>query len=1681
MDRQSKSITVLLSKYRDKVRAGRSRASWLTNQIVLGELRITVPSFEDKAPTFYPVNKIPKGSPKDISSRCEALQGLLASLKAKTSKSFSEHKASMEDEDDNVFSNIINRQPANDNGKLLQIRISYVLEKKKGPPPAAGYIFQRPKHVGDENSSSHEYESIHQKAVCAYSLSGAKPERCLDEIDGVRCWLPCIDHLEQRAVFDITIHAPRDRDLVLCSGKRLSMSNRLIEHMKLRKLLETVDDVESLMFHEDFPRDEVSSPPIYGTDEKIPYTSTRFFSATRIPAKVVGFFVGSAESYQMPLYRCRGHIYFAHDIVDNYRDSIVTTSQFNRSVDPEMIRLSNMASSMELDTGSKSVDIRAKRRKVSFSHQVEGISQRDDGSTAKQFQAPFYEQLIRHSLLGFDLALRFIHKMLGRRYHYDFFAIVYIPDLAFDFVSYDGFVFINAKHLHDQHLVYAETPHHLVCIRAYLYGYISAAFPVSGYFQQYLIHGIVGYTFHLYVRSIYGEDESSFHLFKIVESVVSLSKLYPSTIIRPIASISLPEAFEQYLPWCQAYLVHRSVVLFHIIESRVGGSEPIRQAIQQLLKAPENKSHNQEFVQPGQSLYLENDQARNTSHYDTVIMHQSMVTKGESSPHPDVTTGWQDQLGSMASPQLFPQSPGIHLPISSDYGSDSVYSPNAIGTPSLQRQFSLSMPAETGQAGVNIPFPESLTSDCVTGESFVQLLRVITGAANDLDEFFLDQFVYRNVNIRGKFDVRLDPKVEGKPRNFHITLDPIYEANEAVDLLSSSNMQVNLKIRICETREERMSEASFIYGGKLSRRGRSPSQQPESNLLIHTQALFSRPGRRGGSRKTGSTASDDAAMLTINRTEGSVKMAADMQRRSVTVRLLYYFHHNPKLFDIDVFSSNAKSRRTALQSARDSSHPLRYILADPLMNQLNIDINISAFPDPLLVEQLFLELDAYDILRQSRALRSLATSPVMIASSTTTTDKSLALQFHAFADCLQGIQPLPPTAMMIAKGEAAPDPNAPPTPVHSIFVRVEAAFNLLEWQMNRLPPSSAPHLSSSLFQKDGRWEGALLLMKMLCDVFVDTMTGQLLPIEQGADEWKTYLRGGLITVVSFLKTHRGITPIEVAEFLLMLAKVMNNATTNSLSNHYLHATYLLALSRVTLDASPEESKINEEIVSHAKSTLRSVFVNARLEVLVSTSSRQILPTHHSGGMLAAAALNCLGQIDRRAYLSMNAETFTPHCFLSTIGIISKVDYAQFFLPEGRTLNNASKKKEQHDDYLIRNFHSSLNTPLLRMVALECFLSICFNAFSALVTATQQQQLQQQLSFASAAAPAKPSNLLRTPDNNFLPLALEAMLVVIRHDPDPTVRQQAALTWWNVLIDQPPLIALKGLSLGNFSSSLFVDPSALTYRDPYLQLLRSRGISSKVSSNVRSCLRSKQQGLRRELRQWWKHIVHIDGNDQMTRSLLLMSWLFVFQDKAPRSISELPSASPGLLRSAQTARDQAEETTMYEKLIEQMNIPSPATIIEPLESFARVEMKLRVGSAFVMPAMRSQQPVARPLATPPAPRPTKPSQGPPPSSSQRTATRPIEPIVAASLPSPSLSSKEFQSDVRPAPSSTNVLQLKIPTKTVALVTSNDPTQSSASATTVSSTATSAREESISSPIKLSLKLSLKRSSSESSTT
>lgn len=101
----------------------------------------------------------------------------------------------------------------------------------------------------------------------------------LHNVDGVRCWLPCVDRIDQRTVFDISIKTPQAY-AVICSGRKISEL--------------------TLMNTSEFA-DTAKSPYSVESVEDKYYTIRRFLSLTGIPVYSLGIFVGKVVVFELPL------------------------------------------------------------------------------------------------------------------------------------------------------------------------------------------------------------------------------------------------------------------------------------------------------------------------------------------------------------------------------------------------------------------------------------------------------------------------------------------------------------------------------------------------------------------------------------------------------------------------------------------------------------------------------------------------------------------------------------------------------------------------------------------------------------------------------------------------------------------------------------------------------------------------------------------------------------------------------------------------------------------------------------------------------------------------------------------------------------------------------------------------------------------------------------------------------------------------------------------------------------------------------------------------------------------------------------------------------------------------------------------------------------------------------------
>jgi len=494
---------------------------------------------------------------------------------------------------------------------LLQVRVVYTLtpvassSSSGAPASLAGVVFRRPpplaalfqatlggKKEADRSESGKKAPVDTPPAVSVYSASFSSGS--LRDVDGVRCWLPCLDALDQRAIYDISLTAPRNWRIACC-GKKLS--TYLLMDAR------------------------TGAPPSPAEQRKV----SRFFTPNRIAAMSVGWYMGAVELYKMPLYKVRARVWVSTGLNDfispkkasrsGDQESDGDTSGDNAgSSDAEDDRAEapyprpldssyyadfkrrlpgDSAAGSTLDSAEPSMESAPPSKRMRTTEEGEGVptspksTKFKSTTSAKKDKAEpapsrLYESKVRHSTLGLDISLRLLHKFVGHRYDYDEFTFVYVHDLGCEFVSYDGFALVDAKYLHGELEVYMETTAHLVLLQAYLYSWLKSALPVSAYDAEFIVHGAVGYLLNFYTEEVYGEEDGRYRYQKMYDTVVALEKQGAGF---PLASF-FPERYDVFGLQFGVYLRCKSAVLFQLIENRVGGKEHMRISLKQLIRSP---------------------------------------------------------------------------------------------------------------------------------------------------------------------------------------------------------------------------------------------------------------------------------------------------------------------------------------------------------------------------------------------------------------------------------------------------------------------------------------------------------------------------------------------------------------------------------------------------------------------------------------------------------------------------------------------------------------------------------------------------------------------------------------------------------------------------------------------------------------------------------------------------------------------------------------------------------------------------------------------------------------------------------------------------------------------------------------------------------------------------------------
>ena len=1206
---------------------------------------------------------------------------------------------------------------------MLQVHIEYRLDKPDTGKFSSGYIVRnkptfstifaktvplpRGEHVVQHSTSS----------TCAYSTISLSEQYSGRDVDGVRCWLPCIDALDQRLVFDVSLKTPR-RCNVLCSGERISTMK--VSHRR-------------------------------GDALPIPMKITRFFTPTRIAAGSIGFFIGSVESYNMPLYKVNGKFW----VTTGFRDftlgpdkplkkkvdvsttsprgskkvekiskkrpfsSTVGVTAVESSVAPTVTVASTTStavvtvpestvtetsaaptvSSLVCDNGLEGRDSKrqrvnsidavteydvdkilnvstaypileeeskdateilsmkasgpeaattnvakdAKNREIegkrnqnlhrnrphsghqdSGDEDDQGLDEADADAEMARAPSKLYADMVNHSSLGLDMAIRRLHKFVEKKYPYPQFTFVYVHELGCDFMSFDGFALINAKFLSNSEDIYLESSAHLILITAYLYSWMKSSLPLSSYETKFILHGVVGYLLNVYVEEVFGEEESKYRYQKQYDTIIELEK---QGMAMPLFTFS-PEYYEVFTQEFGEYVKCKATVLFHLIESHIGGKEPLRAVLLQIIRSPPLHAKKSGAIRAGNTLdsgeqspsigsvtsptrFFTNNLKldENTSSIGSGDISPGMQPYssvryglGGSTPYgghvsPYYNAGSTSVVGPYAGGQT-PYSPyygGNASPnlaahytageISPYYNSNTDASRQAYYSPSHAFTGSpLMIPTSYGVKGTDLAAHPILTSlyrqssissetgwgrdfsalcnDNISAEGLIITCRYASGANSDIDDSFLSKFVYNSsgCSIIARIEVTITQKVENKPRQ-------IIVHHERVGIPQSHDIfcvpKNDLRLQALWPLP---SLANDLVKLRLAEVKDDVVTEPILTLTadrkdVYQQQAFSRPGRQKGKAKR-RPGDGENSLLSSEQQDEAARREKDKE-----------------------------DRMPILQFIRDVlDHPIRFAVTDP--QSLEIISVHNASSDALLIEQLFADVGENNMSMHISALRSIARAVVTTAGiiqpgvdldnldpgtsargMPLRSDRSAKLHIKALATCLMGSPPLSPStldASCISGG-------------HHYFVRAEAAYALAKWQNLNAPKllSSASSVTTAEISVNGTasWHAMNALIDCLQDLFMfeDSATDSHLPLPSDfANESDIYLRSAILLALSTIRSQSGHTPIRIIDLLLKFYNFSCDSTeicgapdTNAVPSFYndIHyrSTLLLAFSRISFE------------------------------------------------------------------------------------------------------------------------------------------------------------------------------------------------------------------------------------------------------------------------------------------------------------------------------------------------------------------------------------------------------------------------------------------------------------------------------------------------------------------------------------
>lgn len=1391
--------------------------------------------------------------------------------------------------------------------KLIQLKITYVV----GPSEECsaqdrrhkGIQFRMPTPVGvlrniatakswtseKKANYNHVMQEDDRPATCVYT-TGAGGDGIVQDFDGVRCWLPCIDTVDQRPIFDINIRVPDIYTAVSC-GKKIEC---------------TLFDKRSNIF------------------------ATRFITAKRVPAYSVGFFVGQVEAYSFPLYRGEGNALVAlniHDVLStsnkDKKKKVGTLSNNVHGGDTNGVDLIDEESTLPRKRRSRSISFdmdteSTKNEESSSSRMIKPTlsnlssishdSQDSQSSYRRTAQENIYIDLVRHTTLGLDLSVRILHKFTGQLHGSGKYTQVYVPHLGDPFLSFDGFSLLDASLLHSQEEAYKETAVQLTLIKAYCLSWLFSCIPLESLDSEFILYGTVGFLQNFYVEQVFGEEEGSYRVQKCIDSVLELEKQGHGLKFNQ----EFPVKLERLGRLKRQLFLSKSTVLFHLLENRIGGRDAIRLLLSSLIQSTplydlnraKEKKLEASINQTDTTLFFSKPGLLRSDTADTANTANTMDTDNSANGLPSNT------------PLLIREQSSLSNASRSAYRTPfSLYSDKGTGG----KHTAIRAREETFEDVIQNK------NDCISTVRFVEIARSCASGVDTVESFVMNflkesHALLFNISLaveRNKTSDRREDR--NATRMFKLIANPLFVTTSDDPITTNSDFH----IKVVERVEDIETDCPFLVQDK--------KEVIEQELTKIPSRRGPRRGRGKGKQNKDKKQMSEAEQLNQERKE---KEKEEMEQ-----------------FKLEMMDS--------LELARHESqdHPIKLVYPDP--NCVTLQECRLNIPDTMLVELLFLDQDANNVLRQVQALRSLSMYVPEYADREELDVQryyiprgSRRLQLKAFSDCFLNNNK-PKNADLKAVSS------------HHYFVGGEAAFALAQWQNNNAPKIIPSHpvvlVDDFTFydneKTEDRWIGLACLLAMCRSMFmneeeekgsnrtalINRKGSEVLGREVDSlmrytpmsidltNDAVVHLLVSLLVSIASVKSYNGATPQDSIDMLMVFARHCDTDKDNTrgkkhVDNAYFKAYLLYALSHVRPDPGAGDTNGNLSMITkvvlemlHREWTITrlskgSTGTTSNMDMPSYLSGdddnddtidsndtrRKFIPSFENQGLVTAAALACLIESDiqvtynKARSLELNAESSQQKLKLSSqptcVGWLSKINYTTYFLPPGTVIGTTATPDYTPlvvpEVFTATGKKSNLfevSTPLIRSTALECFLKYLFaqhlayhqemrvvDKFVERVNAKRISQNEETAmdinhsssSSSSVVGPALYNNNAPSTETAFIPMAFQCVLLVLRNDPNRLVRRQAVRSLLSTILYSPSQQVPQALGLQEYLNCIsWSDPNGYSVK-------LGSGFNKQHRLAVRNCVGIHAYSVVKEL---WEYTLQESTADQVIRSELMVLW------------------------------------------------------------------------------------------------------------------------------------------------------------------------------------------------------------------